>query len=297
MTITLTDDPTQFPPVVVPAGGDPRTADGMQAPFQALANRTANLEASISTFATPAGTPAQNAGAKQIQHFPNVAALRGVAAANRSDGNVAVVDGGNGLWEYQLADTTADDGLYTLQPSDITSGAGRWVNTARVNVSTTATPVAGVPPVTDSTGRVPAALTRGGIVALDQQLAPATLTNPGSAFVNVVGAKCTLPGLQAGDVITIAAAFQVLALANDETEFQIAIVDGAGATTIVGGGLTLAAADLPAGSQHVRNLSAFFTVTASGAGTHTVTPQWRVVEATAGSSIANVMCMARALRP
>jgi hypothetical protein len=182
MPLTLTDDPTQFPVVVVPLSGEARTAEGLQTFAQQLANRTAYLRAKLS-------------GGLQFSRYTTAAAL-GLAfpSTQLSDGQQAYVDN-IGVYEYLAGAVVTADGRNVVLPSD-SPASGRWLSNIGVNLGVQYGAVA-----CDSTGRAAAASVRNGTVAVGYGMGASNFTSTSLAFVIPTGASCTLTGLAIGDLI------------------------------------------------------------------------------------------------
>lgn len=102
MPKNLSDDPDDFTsPVVVPVGTDPRTAASVEEPFQALANRTATLEADLAERSLQGAYAQSVANAETAPHIDIAGAtlaIGGTASAalltvNGTTGEVGALSG------------------------------------------------------------------------------------------------------------------------------------------------------------------------------------------------------------
>jgi hypothetical protein len=172
MTEQLLDDPSQFPPVMVPSGSDPRTPASLLTGFQALANRTANL----------------------LSRLTNVTRLRegqladmlAVAVGAANDGESFVVLR-QGMYVYEFGATDPVRAPWIYAPS---ASPGRWIHV----LATLVNAKGGLA----STNRTVSVQT----FALDGASAVIFRTSS-SSFVDAAPVAVTLPACVPGDLLLI----------------------------------------------------------------------------------------------
>jgi hypothetical protein len=192
--------PTDF---VIPDDGDPRSASSVNVAFEALADRTAYL----------------NARTPIIGSIIALAALTGMA-----DGQLYLVPG-YGLYVYQAASVLTADGVLIVTAAP----GGRWIheNASLVNTNPgfAAAGLAGAP-----IGRIPASFVPNRIVAPYWSHAlGAPFSTASTSFVDITGYSTAVTSCSANDLLVINGScewsFDDSNPAN-VADFRLVVVDG-----------------------------------------------------------------------
>ena len=110
MPTNLSETATFDSPIAVPIDADPGNAASVQAPFQALTNRTAFLKGVL------------DGGVPRVRHGTRVA-MRAVAGA--VTGDVFIVDQ-DGVYTFDASSVLTESTPWVVQPN---AGSGRWIHT------------------------------------------------------------------------------------------------------------------------------------------------------------------------
>lgn len=204
MPNNLTDDPTQFPePIQVPAAGDPRTDTSVAFPFQQLADRTANNKARVDAV-VPFSAPGASAlpagvvsGVSTLLTAVSISTMQAIPAAERTAGMLCVVADA-GIYQYTATPPSALANVVVI-PND---SIGGWLLLAAgyllLNQPNTVVQ-------SDSSGRVPAASVRNGLVYVQGNNQASIGVNTSTTGVQQVysgGAPFSFACL-AGDIIEV----------------------------------------------------------------------------------------------
>ncbi len=189
MPQNITDVSTFTSPIVAPADGDPENAASVVTAIQGLSNRTRSL-------LNGAGLPI----------YATVAALRATAAAPTTQLVAVVV--GYGLFAWSSASTAADDGLFTIQATGVTTG--RWVSL--VGQLGAGNGLA----QNDNTGRVPASGVRNGLISVTHIQDVSIPGTSGSGAANITSFGLSVTGVQNGDLVIVS--YSLVLNASSATE-------------------------------------------------------------------------------
>jgi hypothetical protein len=114
----LTGNASAFVTQRAPEGGEPRTAQNIEAALQDAADRSAYLQDRVN-YLDP-----DRAGATRIRREVSVVALK--ASTNHSSRVVCYVDG-VGIYQYDATSTAADASPFVIKPTDVGVNPGAWI--------------------------------------------------------------------------------------------------------------------------------------------------------------------------
>lgn len=110
--------------ILVPTGGDPRTAGSVEAPFQALANRTLNLKNTVDALGG-------REGVTKFREVANLDELKAIGRADRKNGDLVLVPT-YGIYRYSDAYPRTDFAFWRVnsnEPSADNPSYGQWRHT------------------------------------------------------------------------------------------------------------------------------------------------------------------------
>lgn len=181
----IDDFPTSFE---LPDDNDDLDAASVNVGFEALADRTVHLKATIDSFA-------RRGGAILVRHVANAAALKTVVVNN--DLEVAIVEDEGALYVYHQGLTGTDEPGWSVVSS--VPGQGTWLNVVRSSRGSTEGKLVAL----DSNGRIPASHISNRIVSTGMagaDLPSKVYDSNGSSYA---GLLIDVPGVQANDVILL----------------------------------------------------------------------------------------------
>ena len=174
-------------PVPALSDGQPANAAVLNAPHQALVNRTHWLKATIDS----AGITRD--GATRIREVADEAALK--ALTGMADGDLAITQDKALLFRYSASAADTELARWVVAPA---SGVGRWLNTAYKLVGGANGIVK-----TDANERIPAAMPKNGVVALASGIFGWGQSVSSSSLVELAGHEVTVADVEAGDVVEV----------------------------------------------------------------------------------------------
>jgi len=209
-----------FPPNVrAPTDSDPANTSQLAVAFGDVADRTANLKSRLDALN----------GVVSLRRVANDAALLALTAHN--DGDVCLVDL-FGFYEYVAALTMAPMAPWIRTPTNVGSGAGRWVLMP-------AGALGGPNGLSqlDANARVPAASVRNGIVNTGFVLTSGT---PGTTLqfvqsatdVDVAGTTITMVGTMPGDQVFVTASASIGTMSGNEGRVSLTVLDGSATVNV-----------------------------------------------------------------
>jgi hypothetical protein len=203
MPVTLTDDPNSFPDLVVPDGASARDAITFATPLQQVANRTRQTKNRLDLIA-----PSTD-GIRALRTVASLAALRAIGAVDHTDNSYAVVED-LGVYRYDIDSLQTPLDPVVVQPTDVVGAGtpGRW---HLVAIGKGCLGIANGIAQCDSTGRIPAASVRSGIVFAGSAIGGNNTAGPANLFTPIA-----LGSLLVGDIIFLEYSVTVVPAAGHE---------------------------------------------------------------------------------